>query len=188
MSRLGIPSRPCLLASQERSSIAALMAGGRVNCVFCERSALREADIYIENDFCIYATSRDPSDPPGVLPGSGIIVPKAHRASPFDLTSDEWMAIRDLLLQAKGIQDARLAPDGYFLSWTSFPMSDDEVPMMHAHLHVVPRFEDEPMRDAGGRVGIKGADNRRPDPSRPGTGRAGSFGESPPTKIEPKAE
>lgn len=146
------------------------------SCVFCERSALRAADIYIENAHCVYASSRDPRDPPDVLPGSGIIVPKAHRASPFDLTPDEWIAVRDLLLQAKERQDNRLAPDGYFLSWTSFPMSDDDVPAMHAHLHVVPRFQDEPFRDRGGRVGIKGADNRRPDPSRRGTGRAMRFG------------
>jgi histidine triad (HIT) family protein len=71
------------------------------SCVFCEGSALRAADIYIENAYCVYASSRDPRDPPDVLPGSGIVVPKAHRASPFDLTADEWIAIRELLLQAK---------------------------------------------------------------------------------------
>jgi len=155
---------------------ASLVAVDQGDCVFCDRTPLREADVYIENDWCVYASSHDPTDPPGVLPGSGIIVPKAHRASPFDLTADGWAAIRDLLLQAKSIQDARLAPDGYFLSWTSFPESDANVARMHAHLHVVPRFDDEPRRDAGGRVGIKGGDNLRPDPSAPGSGRAMRFG------------
>jgi histidine triad (HIT) family protein len=145
-------------------------------CVFCERSALRDAEFYLENEYCVYASSRDPSDPPGVLPGSGVLVPKEHRASPFDLTVDEWAAIRPLLLDAKAIQDARLAPDGYLLSWTSFPARNEDVPSMHAHLHVVPRFDDEPMRDHGGRVGIKGPENRRPDPARAGTGRARRFG------------
>ena len=146
------------------------------DCVFCDRAPLREAEIYIENEWCVYASSHDPTDPPGVLPGSGIIVPKAHRASPFDLTPQEWSATRELLLQAKAAHDARLAPDGYFLSWTSFPAADGEVSGMHAHLHVGPRFDDEPQRDAGGRVGIKGRDNVRPDPSGPGTGRAKRFG------------
>jgi histidine triad (HIT) family protein len=148
------------------------------HCVFCERSALRASDVYLENEHCVYASSHDPTDPPGVLPGSGILVPNAHRTSPFDLTIAEWTAIHPLLLEAKAIQDARLAPDGYFLSWTSFPVSDEEVLSMHAHLHVVPRFDDEPMRDHGGRVGIKGSDNRRPDPTRPGTGRAKKFGQA----------
>ena len=58
-------------------------------CVFCDHDKLREADLYFENDFCIYASTRDPRDPPGVTPGCGAIVPKAHRASPFDLTAQE---------------------------------------------------------------------------------------------------
>ena len=146
------------------------------SCVFCDRTALRNAELYIENEWCVYASSRDPREPPDVLPGSGIIVPKAHRASPFDLTDAEWGATRELLLQAKAIQDQALAPDGYFLSWTSFPASETELSSMHAHLHVVPRFDDEPRRDAGGRVGIKGSDNRRPDPDAPGHGWALRFG------------
>jgi diadenosine tetraphosphate (Ap4A) HIT family hydrolase len=145
-------------------------------CVFCERTTLREADVYIENEWCAYASSRDPTDPPDVLPGSGIIIPKAHKASPFDFTAEEWAAIHELLLKAKAVQDERLAPDGYFLSWTCFPASAEAVSRMHAHLHVVPRFDDEPLRDGGGRVGIKGADNIRRDPSAPGEGWALLFG------------
>jgi diadenosine tetraphosphate (Ap4A) HIT family hydrolase len=146
------------------------------SCVFCDRTPLRAADVYIENEWCVYATSRDPSDPPGVLPGSGIIVTKAHKASPFEFTAKEWAAVHELLLQAKHIQDERFTPDGYFLSWTSFPPSEADIPSMHAHLHVVPRFADEPRREFGGRVGIKGLDNRRPDPTAPGNGWALRFG------------
>jgi diadenosine tetraphosphate (Ap4A) HIT family hydrolase len=47
---------------------------------------------------------------------------------------------------------------------------------MHAHLHVVPRFDDEPCAESGGRVGIKGAENIRPDPAAPGRGLAKLFG------------
>jgi diadenosine tetraphosphate (Ap4A) HIT family hydrolase len=50
---------------------------------------------------------------------------------------------------------------------------------MHAHLHVVPRFDDEPVRDGGGRVGIKGTDNIRSDPTAPGNGWALLFGRAP---------
>src|SRR5215210_7786873 len=103
----------------------------------CDRTLLRAAEIYIENEWCVYASSHDPRDPPDVLPGCGIIVPKAHRASPFDLTADEGAATHDLLLRAKGAQDQRFHPDGYFLSWACFPGSDEEVEEMHAHLHVL---------------------------------------------------
>jgi hypothetical protein len=29
-------------------------------CVFCDHDRLREADLYVENEFCIYASTRDP--------------------------------------------------------------------------------------------------------------------------------
>ena len=142
----------------------------------CDLDNLRGAEVYIENAYCVYASTRDSRDPPDVLPGSGIVIPIAHRASPFDVTSEEWAAMHELLIKAKAAWDERLAPDGYFLSWTCFPPSDDDVPNMHAHLHVVPRFDDEPFADRGGRTPIKVLENRRPDPSRAGTGRARLFG------------
>src|SRR5438128_899707 len=148
------------------------------DCVFCDLANLRVAEVYFENEFCVYASTRDPRDPPDVLPGSGIVVPIAHRASPFDFTAEEWLATGELLVQAKAAQDARLAPDGYFLSWSPFPRADEDVKHMHAHLHVVPRFDDEPLANEGGRSAIKVAENVRPDPFRPGSGRARFFGQS----------
>ncbi len=145
-------------------------------CVFCDRDALREADLYFENDFCVYASTRDPRDPIDVLPGSGLAVPIAHLASPFDFSPDEWVAMGDVLRKAKVAWDERLAPDGYVLSWACFPANDAGVPDMHAHLHVVPRFDDEPFWDRGGRTPIKVAENRCPNPLAPGTGRARLFG------------
>jgi len=150
-----------------------------VDCVFCNRATLRGADVYFENEHCVYASTRDPRDPRDVLPGSGILVPIVHRASPFDLTPEEWAAVHELLLKAKAVWDERLAPDGYFLCWSPFPPADEDVPRMHAHLHVVPRFDDEPCADRGGRSAIKVPENIRPDPSGPGSGRAKLFGRPP---------
>ena len=152
------------------------MTASANGCVFCELDNLRGAEVYFENDWCVYASTRDPRDPPDVLPGSGIVVPIAHRSSPFDLTDEEWVATGALLRMAKTAQDELLAPDGYFLSWSPFPSADENVPRMHAHLHVVPRFDDEPLATEGGRSAIKVATNRRPDPSARGTGRAQRFG------------
>jgi hypothetical protein len=71
------------------------------DCVFCDLTQFRTADVCIENDFCLYASTRDPRDPPDVLPGCGVIIPLAHRQSPFDFTPQEWAATHDLLLEAK---------------------------------------------------------------------------------------
>jgi diadenosine tetraphosphate (Ap4A) HIT family hydrolase len=140
------------------------------DCAFCDLTLLRAADVFIENAFCRYASTRDPRDPPDVLPGCGVIVPIAHRPSPFDFTDEEWAATHELLLEAKTIQDERLAPDGYTLIWNCSP------DFGHAHLHVIPRFDDEPLADRGGRSAIKVPENRRPNPFAKGAGRAGTFG------------
>lgn len=145
-------------------------------CIMCDRAALRTADVYFENEYFIYASTRDPTTPSDVLPGSGVAVPVAHLASPFDFAREEWVAWGEVLAQAKEAWDERLAPDGYGLYRTCFPRADDDVPGMHAHLHVAPRFDDEPCAGSGGRGGIKGAENRRPEPWRRGNGRARRFG------------
>jgi diadenosine tetraphosphate (Ap4A) HIT family hydrolase len=143
------------------------------DCVFCDLGQFRAAEVCFENAFCLYASTRDPRDPPDVLPGCGVIIPIAHRPSPFDFTAEEWAATHDLLVKAKAAQDERLAPDGYTLIWNCFPEIQQST--QHAHLHVIPRFDDEPFADRGGRSAIKVAENRRPDPARRGGGRAQSF-------------
>jgi diadenosine tetraphosphate (Ap4A) HIT family hydrolase len=67
------------------------------------------------------------------------------------------------------------APDGYTLVWNCSP------DVGHAHMHVIPRLDDEPLADRGGRSAIKVPANRRPDPFRPGNGRARSLGRRAPT-------
>jgi histidine triad (HIT) family protein len=122
---------------------------GERGCVFCDLTQFRAAEVCIENALCVYASTRDLRDPPDVLPGCGVIIPIAHRASPFEFTTEEWAATHELLVQAKAAWDERLAPDGYMLVWNCFPKIDDL--SQHAHLHVIPRFDDEPLADRGGR-------------------------------------
>jgi hypothetical protein len=43
---------------------------------------------------------------------------------------------------------------------------------LHPHLHVIPRFDDEPLSDRWLRTAVNVPENRRPDPWAPGTGRA----------------
>ena len=144
------------------------------DCVFCDLDNLRGAEVYFEESLCVYASTRDPRDPPDVLPGCGVIIPRAHRVSPFEFTANEWAATHGLLLRAKAAQDERLEPDGYTLVWNCG--SEIGLPAQHAHLHVIPRFDDEPLADHGGRSAIKLPENRRPDPFARGSGRARSLG------------
>jgi histidine triad (HIT) family protein len=70
--------------------------------------------------------------------------------------AEEWTATHELLLKAKAAQDERLAPDGYTLIWNC--LSEIGQLPLHAHLHVIPRFDDEPLADQGGRVGYQGGE------------------------------
>jgi diadenosine tetraphosphate (Ap4A) HIT family hydrolase len=140
-------------------------------CVFCDQSWMRECEIFIETPHCLFAAIGDPDIraqaklAEGVLPGSGAIVPIAHRTSVFELTPAEWADTRDLLLQAQLALHDRLAPDGYLLGW-------NQGAGLHPHMHVIPRFDDEPLSDRGLRSAINVPENRRPDPWAPGSGRA----------------
>jgi diadenosine tetraphosphate (Ap4A) HIT family hydrolase len=81
--------------------------------------------------------------------------------------------LNELLVAAKAAQDEPLAPDGYMLLWNCF--SEPGGMLHHAHLHVIP-LRRRALADKGGRSAIKVPENRRPDPTRPGNGRARAFG------------
>lgn len=140
------------------------------DCVFCKPDWFRSAELVIRGGVCVYAASRDPVDSPEVLPFAGAIVPIAHRPSPFELTKDEWAETHELLLKARTALHERVAPDGYLLGWNDFPRRGQTG--LHSHLHVIPRFDDEPLWDRGVRSAIKVERNIRPYPSQPGNGRA----------------
>lgn len=98
---------------------------------------LRDGCFCIENALAIYSR-RLHGEP---IVGAGIIVTKRIAEYPFDLTPDEWLAIRDLVIQAREYLDAEYAPVGYTLGWNCGRVAGQTVG--HAHLHIVPRFDDD---------------------------------------------
>lgn len=117
-------------------------------------------DLISENELCVFVRNRWGRTDSQILPGSGTIAPKAHRESPFELSAPEWEATRLLLLDVKAMIDEELRPEGYNIAWNVGRVGGQE--LAHAHLHVVPRFADEPHAGKGVRWWIKQEDNRRP--------------------------
>ncbi|CAA9567776.1 MAG: hypothetical protein AVDCRST_MAG86-1346 [uncultured Truepera sp.] len=113
-----------------------------------------EQEIIFANDHCIFVQTPQP-----VLTGSGLIVTRAPRETPFDLTPEEWAATYDLLQKAKAYLDETLKPDGYNIGWNVGRVGGQEI--SHVHLHVIPRFADEPLAGRGIRYHLKGPENRR---------------------------
>ena len=86
----------------------------------------------------------------GALKYSGVIVPKAHKETVFELSEEEILATFALVNEVKAWLDANFSPSGYNLGWNCGSVAGQEV--MHAHLHVIPRFNDEPL---AGKAGIR---------------------------------
>ena len=111
-----------------------------MTCSFC--SEMSPNRLLIEGKLCFFMDTADP-----VLIGSGMILPRAHRETVFDLTSEEWLETQTLLHQAKLYFDQNHRPDGYNLGWNCGEIAGQDTP--HARLHVIPRFKDEPPAGQG---------------------------------------
>ncbi|MEI7026622.1 HIT domain-containing protein [Paenibacillus sp. y28] len=123
-------------------------------CVFCEPNLEAGSEVRLANDYCLFLQM-----PQEVLLGSGVIVPRQHRETVYDLTPQEWEATYSLLHEVKKLLDREWGPDGYTVGWNVGPAGGQTVP--HAHLHVVPRYADEPYAGKGLRHWIKQHDNQR---------------------------
>ncbi len=114
-----------------------------------------EQRVVLENDLCVFVMTPQP-----ILQGSGLIVTKEIREMVFDLTPDEWTATFELLQAARLYLDKAFRPDGYNVGWNVGRIGGQEIP--HVHLHVIPRFSDEPLAGRGIRHHLKQPENKRP--------------------------
>lgn len=122
-------------------------------CPFC-LPALNTEQITLESEHCLFLQMPQP-----ILAGSGLIVPKQHRETVFDLADAEWQDTFALLRRVKALLDARYAPDGYNVGWNCGAVGGQEI--FHVHLHVIPRYADEPLAGKGIRYWLKQNDNKR---------------------------
>ena len=94
----------------------------------------------------------------GALKHSGIIIPVQHRETVFDLSDAEIAATFQLLARVKEWMDRRFSPAGYNIGWNCGRIGGQEV--FHAHMHVIPRFQQEPLAGKGIRALLKSDANR----------------------------
>ncbi|NMO97039.1 HIT family protein [Paenibacillus lemnae] len=130
------------------------------SCEYCDPDLIPGQNVVLENDYAMFMQLTIQE-----IEGSGIIVPKQHRETVFDLTPEEWNATYELLHQAKQHIDQRHKPDGYNVGWNCGEIGGQHV--FHAHMHVIPRYADEPMAGRGLRYLFKSRENRRPSLQQP---------------------
>jgi len=93
------------------------------------------------------------------LIGSYVIVPRSHISTPFELSEAEWLDTKKMIDTIKHHLDKTYNPDGYNIGWNVGKVAGQTV--QHVHLHVIPRFVDEPFAGKGIRYWLKKDENAR---------------------------
>ncbi|GAA0492445.1 hypothetical protein GCM10008986_18480 [Salinibacillus aidingensis] len=84
-------------------------------CVFCYPELEPKQRVIMSNEYCMFVQLEDVQTKGCQLEGAGLIVPRQHRETVFDLTKEEWMATYDLLQDVKDYLDRNHQPQGYNL-------------------------------------------------------------------------
>lgn len=123
------------------------------NCRFCLDNELLEGEILAQDDHFYFVESIDP-----ILRHAGMVIPKRHVRTPFELTDAEWGALKGMVEKAKTILDTH-EPDGYNIGWNVGEIAGQNI--QHAHLHIIARFADEPLAYKGIRYAFRQETNKR---------------------------
>ena len=114
------------------------------DCIFC---GIVAGDIssttLAQNDRAISFMDINP-----VTPGHVLVVSRSHATDLFDVTADDLAACVHLAQQIAGRAKDRLGADGVNLLNCSGEAAKQTV--FHFHVHVIPRFKDQPGKDVIG--------------------------------------
>ena len=125
------------------------------DCSMCRLDETSDQKVILRNDKVIFVQNEKEQ---GVLRGSGVIIPVRHAETVFDLTPAEIDATFVLLKHVKTWMDEQYHPDGYNVGWNCGAVGGQIA--MHAHMHVIPRFRQEPYAGRGIRYWLKQPANR----------------------------
>ena len=125
-----------------------------MDCPYCQTADLAPL-IVMRNDLTLFIQDERYQ---GALKHSGVIIPIAHRPTVFDLTEGELVATFRLLADVKRWMDEQFRPTGYNVGWNCGETGGQT--LFHAHMHVIPRFDREPLAGQGIRSLLKSDANR----------------------------
>lgn len=123
-------------------------------CPFCIQNNLLRVNVLYQDDMW-YITDMEE----GSINNAVMAITKRHIETPFDINEDEWISLHALLRKMKKLVDEKETPDGYNLGWNVHKTGGQNV--AHAHLHLLARYDDEPLSGKGIRYAFKQLDNQR---------------------------
>ena len=109
-------------------------------CPFCELGPDR---IVAENSLAIAILDNYP-----VSAGHTLVVPREHKASLFDLSAQSQAAIWQLVGEVRHDLNLKLTATGFNIGLNDGRSGGQTV--MHAHVHVIPRYKDDVPDPRGG--------------------------------------
>ena len=109
-------------------------------CPFCRLEISR---ILISNQYGMAFRDGFP-----ISPGHTLIIPRQHVASLFDLTSMERQSVWELVAAVRTNLMEELHPDGFNVGLNDGQAAGQTV--MHAHIHVIPRYKGDAADPRGG--------------------------------------
>ncbi|MDR3570942.1 MAG: HIT family protein [Candidatus Pacebacteria bacterium] len=105
------------------------------DCIFCKIVAGTIPSYKVaENQLAFAFLDIHPANP-----GHTLIIPKRHAENVFETTPEEWRAIADLTRELSIAVEKAMNADGLNIKMNNRVHGGQDV--MHAHVHVVPRFK-----------------------------------------------
>ena len=123
-------------------------------CPFCIENKLLRVNVLYEDELW-YITDMEK----GSINNAAMAMTKRHIETPFELNDMEWLELHNVIAKMKELVDVNEKPDGYNIGWNVYPAAGQNV--SHAHLHLLARYDDEPLAGKGIRHAFKQADNLR---------------------------
>ena len=108
-------------------------------CIFCnlDRAILAETDLSLAFP-----------DTFPVSQGHTLVIPKRHMETIWDMTSDEYADVFDLIRKVRDILKAKFDPDGFNVGVNCGEAAGQTV--FHAHVHIIPRYVGDVPNPRGG--------------------------------------
>lgn len=115
------------------------------DCFLCKK--IKEADFVLENELAVVRF-----DDFSVSVGHLEVIPKRHVKDWWKATTEERMAILELLDQAKQMVDEKYHPDAYNIGMNLGVAAGQS--LLHLHAHLIPRYIGDVENPLGGVRGV----------------------------------
>jgi len=105
------------------------------DCIFCKIVA-GEIPVFMvdQNDLAVAFLDVHPANP-----GHTLVIPKRHAENIFETTPEEWLSVSKLVRELSIAIEKATGADGLNVKMNNREHGGQDV--MHAHVHVIPRFK-----------------------------------------------